>query len=78
MVAARSSNFWKLVQALVIAQLMKGSGRLINLTVLAQVHTTVERDEDGQPCGIDSPLEDPARLRDILAEFLAGTATPIG
>ena len=44
---------------------------------MAQVLTTVERDEEGQPCGIDSPLEDPARLRDILAEFLAGTATPI-
>ena len=46
-VAPRAACFFKLVQALAIAQLRKGPGRLANLTVLWQAHAELIRDNDG-------------------------------
>ena len=46
-VAPRTASFLKLVQALAIGQLLKGPGRLANLTVLWQTHADLVRDNEG-------------------------------
>lgn len=46
-IAPRTACFFKLVQALAIAQLLKGPGRLANLTVVANTHTKLVRDDEG-------------------------------
>jgi hypothetical protein len=46
-VAPRTACFFKLVQALAIGQLLKGPGRLANLTVLWQTHAEFVRDDEG-------------------------------